>query len=622
MALGPDPHSFANFHEIVVQHMDLAFDIDFNRHVFTGTATLKLRRLVPSCNILKLDVKGLRILGIRQEGTNDALWLRLVSSVSELGDCLEVTLPPGSADSPVVIIVAFETAPGAAAIQWLEPVQTAGGKHPLVFTQCQAICSRTLFPCQDTPSVKSSFTLTVTCPQPLVALGSGIRQDCSDEASNGTNTFKFSQNVPVMAYLVAVICGSLEERSVGSRSSIWVESPVADAAQEEFQGVPDAFIGAAEKIVGSSYDWGRYDIALLPRSFIFGGMENPNMTFFSSALMTGDGSLLTTLAHEITHAWSGNLVTNAKWKDFWLNEGFTRYIERRILGRLRGKAFRGLLLTVGYNDLVRTVQLLTSCGENQFTALEPELVGIDPGRAFSRIPYEKGSLFLFYLEGIVGGEEAMTEWLKTYFSDFARQSIETADFKKHFCNFFDERNPAALKGVDWDAWLHGRGLPSFDLKSYADQSLVKDTRDLADRWLSGGTSLMVKPEPEGVSSNDLVSWQSQQIMVFLDNLINAGPCKMPKERLGCMDELYCFTQTRNVEVSFRWLHLCMMNRREECLPAVEAFVSNNGRGVYLKTLYAELLKLDAESAHLFFKKHQAFYQDGARTNIRCLLDAS
>merc|ERR1711957_821080 len=128
----------------------------------------------------------------------------------------------------------------------------------------------------------------------------------------------------------------------------------------------------------------------------------------------------TTLAHEITHSWSGNLVTNARWKDFWLNEGFTRYIERRIIGKCFGPAMRGLMLMVGYNDLTKTVDMLNATGSENLTMLEPDIVGMDPDMAFSRVPYEKGSLFLHYLEEVVGGEDAMSMWLKTYFDDFAK----------------------------------------------------------------------------------------------------------------------------------------------------------------------------------------------------------
>jgi len=575
-----------------------------------------LSRVQADADVVRLDVKGLRILAVRDTGgASDALWFRLPPKTSELGCCLEVRLPSGATPG---VTIDFETGPGAPAIQWLQAAQTAGGKHPLVFTQSQAICGRSLFPCQDSPMVKATFSLEVTCPKPLVAVGSGLRRGRVDDEARGVSTFTYAQDIPVMSYLVAVICGDLVERPIGPRSAVWVEPAMADAAQKELDGSPEQFLVAAEKIVGSPYLWGNYDVAVLPRSFGYGGMENPNVTFFSASLLAGDKSLMPTLAHEITHSWSGNLVTNAKWKDFWLNEGFTRYIERRILGSIYGKAFRGLVLAVGYNDLVKTVDLLTATGSASLTALEPDIVGIDPDLAFSRVPYEKGSLFLYFLEGVVGGEDAMSEWLQVYISDFKKKSIETKDFQEHFCSFFRKKQ-VDLQAVDWETWLHGFGVPSYDLLGNVDRSFLQGSRDLADRWLAAGGALLSRPEPVGVSSSDFDGWRAQQIMIFLDNLIGAGPCKLSPERLDRMDELYGLTPTRNVEVSFRWLVLCLKNRRRACLPAVDTFLGYHGRGAYVKPLYAALVDFDPDFARSCFDRHGHFYQTVVGAQIPPLL---
>ena len=252
-------------------------------------------------------------------------------SKAKFGKALFVTLPPGKRSK---ICVRYETTEKSTAIQWLTREQTTGKKHPLCFTQSQAICGRSLLPCQDTPSVKATFSISVTVPTPLMAVASGEPVGEPTEA-DGLRTFTYAQKVPVMSYLIAVIVAEFESRVIGKRSRCYAEPAIMEAARQEFSEIVDEFLETAQQVIGGAeYEWGSYNMAVLPSSFAYGGMENPNCTFLSASLIPGDRSLTTTLAHEIVHSWIGNLVTNAYWKDFWLNEGFTRYIERRILGSL------------------------------------------------------------------------------------------------------------------------------------------------------------------------------------------------------------------------------------------------------------------------------------------------
>lgn len=404
-----------------------------------------------------------------------------------------------------------------------------------------------------------------------------------------------------MSYLLAMVVGDLECREIGPRSKVYAEPRMVEAAQAEFQGIVEEYIVTAQEVVGGSeYAWGSYNVALLPSSFAYGGMENPNCTFMSASLIAGDRSLTTTLAHEIVHSWTGNLVTNAYWKDFWLNEGFTRYIERRILGRLYGEAFRSLLLVVGYNDLMKNVEMLMKQGTPGLTSLEPDITDTDPDDAFSRVPYEKGSLFLFYLEGVVGGPEAMTDWLRSYIHDFGYKSIETADFKAHFSKHF--RNKEGVQNIDWEHWLKGEGLPNFDLAAVVDRSLLQQCRELADDWLAGGKDEVSVPDP-------FTGFKAQQVMVFLDNLINAtNEGRAPTHTaLASMDSRYCLSSTRNVEVAYRW---CLLGCKAEwpgCVPRVKEFLASHGRGAYVKPLYMAFHAFKAEIAKATFEQHRDFY---------------
>ncbi|CAE7031882.1 lkhA [Symbiodinium sp. CCMP2592] len=519
--------------------LELHLKVDFQRQLFSGECKLVVDKLKPGVCDVVLDVLDLAIHSITDEDDEPVGW-RVDTpdgSKAKFGKALFVTLPPGKRSK---ICVRYETTEKSTAIQWLTREQTTGKKHPLCFTQSQAICGRSLLPCQDTPSVKATFSISVTVPTPLMAVASGEPVGEPIEA-DGLRTFTYAQKVPVMSYLIAVIVAEFESRVIGKRSRCYAEPAIMEAARQEFSEIVDEFLETAQQVIGGAeYEWGSYNMAVLPSSFAYGGMENPNCTFLSASLIPGDRSLTTTLAHEIVHSWIGNLVTNAYWKDFWLNEGFTRYIERRILGNIHGAAFRGLLLLVGYNDLVKTVDMLNKQGSSGLTRLEPDIDDIDPDDAFSRVPYEKGSLFLFYLEQLVGGEEPMTKYLQSYIQKFRGRSIQTSDMKAHFIEFF--KGVAEVKQVDWELWLHGEGIPDFDLTAHVDKTLLEESRQAADRWLL-----------ETPQDLQIMSLKAQQVMLILDHLINAlaDGQSLSHEKLAAMDGQYNLSGTKNVEIGFR-----------------------------------------------------------------------
>lgn len=487
----PCPHSVANFREAVVEHLDLSLKVDFDREVFSGCCELRVRVVDPTrppAHVI-LDSLHLAIESVTDDKDIPVPWevQKPDGFKSKFGDALVLDLPK---DRHICVFrIRYETTAQSSAIQWLAKEQTQGKKHPLCFTQSQAICGRSLIPCQDTPCVKMPFVLRVSVPAALVAIASGEPVGEPVE-SEGIRTFTYKQDVPVMSYLIAVLVGDLEVCEIGPRSRCYAEPAVINAAQAEYKDIVEEFLVAAQAVVGGSdYAWGSYNIAILPSSFAYGGMENPNCTFMSASLIAGDRSLTTTLAHEIVHSWAGNLVTNAYWKDFWLNEGFTRYIERRLLGQLYGDAFRSLLLMVGYNDLVKNLEMLCNQGSSKLTCLEPDLVGIDPDEAFSRVPYEKGSLFLFYLEQVVGGPQQMTDWLRAYVDEFRGRSIETSDFRRHFLSFFKDVD--GVKHIDWKHWLKGEGLPKFDLSAHVDSTLLGRCKALSAEWLREGAGYTI-----------------------------------------------------------------------------------------------------------------------------------
>jgi len=342
-------------------------------------------------------------------------------------------------------------------------------------------------------------------------------------------------------------------------------------------------------------------MAVLPPAFPYGGMENPNLTFLSSSLLAGDRSLTNVVAHEITHSWSGNLVTNATWSDFWLNEGFTVYIERLILGRVMGSVqYRHFEIMCGYNVLKKTVAELKDHPE--FTKLVPNLDGIDPDEAFSRIPYDKGSLFLFYLETLVGGPEQMQKWLKTYFTDFSGKSIRTQDMINHFIKYFPDLTQDQI--ASFDVWLYGTGMPPFDPTPYLDTTIGSDCIALARSWIDN----------HGVNaqSTDLDDFRSKQKMFFLDEIINSVE-GLDHETLDRMNQIYNLSDSSNVEIKFRWLQLCLKNGYNSIIPHAADFLSKHGRGLYVKPLYKLLNKTDHEIATQIYNQNRSFYHSVIRS---------
>src|SRR6266446_5754627 len=401
-----DPHSYADTAQPQTRSIDLTRRADFDRRVLEGEIALHFR--APGCGPLDLDTRELRIDAVTLvDGT--PLPHELFAPEPILGARLRIDLPPGTAG----VRVRYATSPAATALQWLEPSQTMGGQ-PFLFSQAQPIHARSLAPLQDTPRIRITVgTARFTVPSPLRALMAA--------AAKGPDVFEMPQAIP--PYLLAFAVGDLTSRQLSGRSAVWAERAVADAAAEEF-GEVEQMLVSAEELFGP-YEWDRFDILVMPPSFPYGGMENPRLTFVTPSLLAGDRSLVNVIAHELARAWTGNLVTNASANDFWLNEGFTVYAERRILEALHGRDSAELHAAAGLHDLHTALERFAAHPE--LTCLRNDLRGIDPDEAYSSVPYEKGSLLLRKLEE-TAGRPAWDEFLRAYLGAFRFQSITTQEF--------------------------------------------------------------------------------------------------------------------------------------------------------------------------------------------------
>ncbi|XP_064899430.1 leukotriene A-4 hydrolase isoform X2 [Columba livia] len=399
-----------------------------------------------------------------------------------------------------------------------------------------------------------------------------------DPEDSSRKIYLFSQNVPIPCYLIALVVGALESRKIGPRTLVWAEKELVDKSAYEFAEA-EAMLKVAEDLAGP-YVWGQYDLLVLPPSFPYGGMENPCLTFVTPTLLAGDRSLSNVIAHEISHSWTGNLVTNKTWEHFWLNEGHTVYLERRIGGRLFGEQFRHFQALGGWRELQNTINTLGD--KNPVTNLIPNLHGVDPDAAYSSVPYEKGFALLFHLEQLLGGPDVFTGFLKAYIQQFAYKSIITEDWKKFLYSYFKDKVDV-LDKVDWNAWFHAPGMPP--VKPMYDTTLSNACVALSQRWIQAKEC-----DLGSFSSADLKEMSSHQLIEFLAQLLLEAP--LPVSHVKRMQEVYDFNAINNSEIRFRWLRLCIRSKWEEAIPLALKMATDQGRMKFTRPLFRELYNFD------------------------------
>jgi len=590
MALSPgDPNSYSRPDQMITSNIHLDWDVDFDSKVVSGVATITFKKFDLECSTLLLDVNMLDIKSVKYNSSSD-----LKYSVGPAGPCgskLEVTLPQES-NSTFSVSISYLTSRDSPALLWLTPEQTAGKKHPYLFSQGQAILNRALFPCQDSPAVKAPYTATVKAPSALTVLMSAIRDGDPVVMEDNKSVHKFTQKVPIQSYLVAFAIGALESRKIGPRSHVWSEAEFVDKAAFDFSET-ETMLKTAEELCGP-YVWGIYDILVLPPSFAYGGMENPCLTFATPTLLTGDKSNADVIAHEIAHSWTGNLVTNNTFEHFWLNEGFTVFTERKIKGRMQGEAVRHFTALLRWKELEETVNKVFS-PSHPYTKLVPDLTGVDPDDAFSRIPYEKGSTFLWYLEDLVGGAANFEPFLKAYYTEFAYKSIDTDAFKMYFLQYFS--GEPGVSEIDWDTWLHKPGMPPY--KPKFDPSLAEACWKLASQWQAWDTSSDLP-----FNGNEIQTFSPTQVQEFLGTLLIGE--NLTNEKLENLNTLYGFSKSSNYEILFLWLRLGLKSRWEPAVEATFAFLRSMGRGKFVRPLYRDLASWDQkkEETVAFFHKNK------------------
>ncbi len=557
-SLPADPHSFARPEEVSVAHLELDLTVDFEARTLSGRASLHLANSGTAPR-LYLDTDGLEIQSVTFEGGEPAHFI-LGEGTEALGKPLIIDLVAGAK----TVHVDYVTSPSARALQWLEPRQTAGGQHPFLFTQSQAILARTWIPCQDTPQVRMTYEATIHVPPTLLPVMSA--ENPTEKNSQGIYHFRMEQPIP--SYLLALAVGDIAFQAVGERTGVYAEPSVLGPAAEELGDI-ESMVGAAEEIYGA-YQWDRFDVLVLPPSFPFGGMENPRLTFATPTILAGDRSLLALIAHELAHSWSGNLVTNASWNDLWINEGFTVYFERRIMEAIHGRPYAEMLAQLGLEDLEANIEELGE--DSPLSHLRFPLTGEqDPDDTFSDIPYEKGYFFLRAIEEAVG-RERFDEFLRTYFETFAFQSMDTSAFVHYLRQNLVAGDDSLEAAFQIEAWTDGPGIPSNCPK--VNSTAFENVRAQIAAWQGGAPAA-------GLS---LEGWNTHQWLHFLRHL----PEPMSLQQMTELDAAFHFTASHNSEILNAWFLQAIRNDYSPAYPALESFLTSMGRRKFLTPLYTAL----------------------------------
>lgn len=582
-----DPHSYYDANQPSIRHVKLDWVVDFDNKILKCRADY---RLADPTHRIDLDTRDLNILTIIVPG--GCLW-HVDQRDPILGSRLKIVAPPGEPDFSEFTIH-YETIPESTALLWLEPEQTFSKKHPFVFSQCQPIHARSLIPIQDTPSVRFTYEATIRVPQaPLTAVMAAEMESIfshREEWKDRGYMSEFLMKYPIPSYLLAFAAGNISFRPTyyESRSAILGEPEILQLTAGDFRGF-DTLLNIAQQLLGP-YRWDDYEVMLMPPAFPYGGMENPMLTFLSPTLLTGDGS---SQIHELAHSWAGNLVTNATWQDFWLNEGLTRYIERRIIEELEGRDAAILHADLGRINLDDAIEDFKKQGRFELTCLKTNLAGIHPDEAFSSVPYEKGYLLFVVLEDIVE-RYRLDHFLRLYFDRFAFQSISTEDFLE----FLDTELPGVRETALVDQWIYAPGIPENAI--YASSEKLSTIRHLAENW-----------RPSRVSEIQHANWGSLEWRVFLNYFASTEFSEIKH-----LDDTFNLSEHKDMAVQAAWLSRCIMANYLAKLPLAEELVKSTGRALYLSKIYKAMINNGfADIAHRWYAESCSQYHEVTRIQL-------
>ncbi len=557
-----DPHSFSKPMDAVVKHLNWKAEVDFEQQMIRANATYTIDN-VRNVDSIYLDIRNLKIKEISDGEKKLAYSENFKDEV--LGSELAIEIHENTGK----ISIEYETTEGSDALQFLSPIQTADKKSPFLFTQSQAILARTWIPCQDSPGIRFTYQAEVKVPQGMLALMSAK----NPVELNPEGIYHFTMERPIPSYLLALAVGDIQYQKLGEITGVYAESSVIEAAAYELEEVQN-MVDAAERLYGD-YRWGKYDVIFLPPSFPFGGMENPRLTFATPTIIAGDRSLTGLVAHELAHSWSGNLVTNASWESIWLNEGFTVYIEQRLMEEIYGEDYEKMLTILKYQDLLKEIEGLKKDDRMPDTRLAVNLQGRDPDVGLTRVPYNKGLFLLKLIEETVGRAE-WDKFMKTYFEEFAFKVMTSDGFVTYINRELLDKNPDWKEAIRLEEWVYEEGLPDNCPKVKSDR-FVKVEKQFAT-WIDGGKT-------EDIQTDE---WATAEWMHFLRLL----PNDMTENQMQDLDKVFGFTTIGNAEIKCAWFEKVIPNNYAPADQATEDFLVIVGLRKFLEPIYQAVLQSD------------------------------
>ncbi|KAG6919450.1 hypothetical protein DXG01_005709 [Tephrocybe rancida] len=623
-----DPTTQSNYLQIASEHVSLDWFLDFETQIISGSATHHLVVKEDGVKNVVFDTSELNLLDAKIDGKSVPFDLKDKHEV--MGSALHVSLPSGLKSGQYIdVTVDYKTTSECLALQWLDKEQTQGKTFPFLFSQCQPIYARAVAPLQDSPSVKITYSAKVTSIFPVLL--SAIRQSPSttgpvhDGKVVGKDlvTYSYHQPVPIPSYLIAIASGNIQYQAFPKfedkewTCGVWAEPELIDSAYWEFSEDTARFLAAEEKVV-IPYKFGVYDLLVLPPSFPYGGMENACLSFLTPTLVTGDRSLIAVVVHELTHSWFGNGVTHANASHFWLNEGWTTYIERVLQQTLRTPAHRDFSFIIGAKSLKNTLREFEKEPKYQRLVIDFKR-GEDPDTAYGRVPYEKGANLILHLERKLGGLEVFLPYVKDYVRTFIGKSITTEQWKSHLYGYWEKNGGPekvqALDSVDWDAWFYGEGQ-NLPVELQYDTSLVEAVYALALQWDASRSTSAITQLKFGES--DLKDFDSNQIIAFIERLQTYSP--LPLTHVQHLGTLYKFTTTTNAEIRFRFYELALADAKSDSAQAFATDAVNwivglgspsgliVGRMKFCRPIFRAVFKVDQDLAvRTWESKKNAFH---------------
>lgn len=591
LALDLDPLSYARYDQVRTSALHLDLKADFGRKTLSGYAELSLDWIDKSARTLDLDTRALSISKVQALGANGA-WSTVPFTLDKLdaekGQAMRIKL----AAQPAKVRIHYRTAPGATALQWLNPVQTMSGKRPFMFSQSQPIDARSWVPVQDTPAVRFTYSARIDAPPGLRVVMSAD----NDPKADGKGGWRFRMPQPIPSYLLAIGIGEIDVRTLGPRTAVYAEPKRIEAAAYELADT-EKMVAAAESLYGP-YRWGRYDMLVLPPSFPIGGMENPRLTFLTPTMIAGDRSLVDLIAHELAHSWSGNLVTNASWKHWWLNEGFTTYVTTRILEAIYGPEVADMNLQLEQEEAIVSLATIEPAKQALLTrdADTSSANYTDEGLA-----YPKGAWFLRTLEQRAG-RAVFDPFLRGWFDQHAFQSVTTGQFVDYLRKNLLAGHPQVLSEAELQEWLHGQGIPASAKRAVSSRLTALDTT--RDAWLKGELS---------TSGLDTGKWNALEWMKFLNDIDTKATAAQLKE----LDLTFGLGKSRNNEIAFRFYRASINAGYRDIRAPLEAFLMSVGRQKFVVPLYTALRAKpeDKAFADTVYKKARERYHPATQTSV-------